>query len=65
LLIAPQNRWEDEDGAGLVSRSNDLLHVEISRARIFQSGIKTGVGAARMGHVSSSQMLCRCQVEDE
>jgi hypothetical protein len=28
---------------GHTLRSSDLLHVEASRARIFQSGLKTGV----------------------
>jgi hypothetical protein len=36
LSVAPQNRWEDEDGAGHASRSSDLLHVDASQARAFQ-----------------------------
>jgi hypothetical protein len=35
LTIASQNRWEDVDGAGHVSRSDGLLHVEVSRGRVF------------------------------
>jgi hypothetical protein len=45
LSVAPQNRWEDEDGAGHTSRSSSLLHLEVSWARISQSSLKTG------GHV--------------
>jgi hypothetical protein len=44
LLVAPQNRWEG-DGMRHASRSNSLLHVEASWARVFQSGLKTGGGA--------------------
>jgi hypothetical protein len=45
LSVAPQNRWEDEDSAGHVSRFSSLLHVEVSSATVFQSGLKTGGGA--------------------
>jgi hypothetical protein len=38
----PQNRWEDEDGAGHALRSSGLLRVEASWARVSQSGLKTG-----------------------
>jgi hypothetical protein len=34
LSVAPQNRQEDEDGAGHASRSSGLLRLEVSRARI-------------------------------
>jgi hypothetical protein len=44
LSVAPQNRWR-EVGAGHASRSNSLLGVEASLARVFQSGLKTGGGA--------------------
>jgi hypothetical protein len=44
LSVAPQNRWEDEDSAGHVSRFSSLLHVEVSSATVFQSGLKTGGG---------------------
>jgi hypothetical protein len=47
LSVAPQNRREG-DGVGHTSRSSDLLHVIASRARIFQSGLKTG-GCATVG----------------
>jgi hypothetical protein len=33
------------DGVGHVSRSSDLLHVEASLARVFQSDLKTDGGA--------------------
>jgi hypothetical protein len=34
LSVAPQNRCEDEDGAGHTSRSSGLLRVEASWARV-------------------------------
>ena len=50
LSVAPQNRWR-EVGAGHTSRSSGLLCVEVSLARVSQSGLKTGgdasVGGAR------------------
>jgi hypothetical protein len=59
-----QNKREDEDGVGHVSRSSGLRHVEVSRARISRSGLKTGGGATQMVHVASSWRSCRNQVED-
>jgi hypothetical protein len=53
LSIVPQNRWEDEDGAGHASRSNDLFHLEASRARVSQSSLKTSGGAVWIVHVTS------------
>jgi hypothetical protein len=47
LSVALQNR-QREVGAGHASRSNGLLGVEASLARVSQSGLKTG-GAATMG----------------
>jgi hypothetical protein len=44
LSVAPQNRRKG-DGVGHASRSSDLLHVKASRARVFQSGLKTDGGA--------------------
>jgi hypothetical protein len=49
LLVAPQNRWEDEDGMGHASRSSGLLHVEASWVRVSQSGLKTSRGATAGG----------------
>jgi hypothetical protein len=46
------------------SRSRDLLHVEVSQARFYQSGLKTGEGAARMVHVTSLLRLHRVETED-
>jgi hypothetical protein len=50
LSVAPQNRRE-HDGMGYASRSSGLLHMEASRRRVSQSGLKTGkcvmVGGAR------------------
>jgi hypothetical protein len=34
LLVAQQNRWEDEDDAGHTSRSSGLLQLEASWARV-------------------------------
>jgi hypothetical protein len=48
LSVAPQNRRR-EVGAGHTSRSSDLLSVEVSLARVFQSGMKTGGGATMGG----------------
>jgi hypothetical protein len=44
LSVAPQNRLR-EVGAGHALRSRGLLRVEISLARVSQSGLKTGGGA--------------------
>jgi hypothetical protein len=47
LSVAPQNQWREVD-AGHASRSSGLLHVEANRARVSQSGLKTG-GDAMVG----------------
>jgi hypothetical protein len=41
LSFASQNR-QMEDGAGHALRSGGLIHLEASRARVFQSNLKTG-----------------------
>jgi hypothetical protein len=48
LSVAPQNQWR-EDGVGHKLRSDGLLHLEVSHARVFQSGLKTGVDATTGG----------------
>jgi hypothetical protein len=48
LSVALQNRQEG-DGVEHASRSSGLLHVEASRARVSQSGLKTGGGATASG----------------
>jgi hypothetical protein len=48
LSVAPQNRWR-KVGAGHTSRSNGLLHVEASLARVFQSDLKTDRDATVSG----------------
>jgi hypothetical protein len=48
LSVAPQNQ-QREDGAGHMSRSGGLLHVEASRARVSQSSLKIGEGAMAGG----------------
>jgi hypothetical protein len=55
LSVVPQNRWEDEDGVRLALRSSGLFCLEASRARVFQSSLKTGGGTAQMVHVASSR----------
>jgi hypothetical protein len=47
-----------------VSRFSGLLHVEASRAKVFQSIIKTGGGVTRMVHMTSSWTLRQDQIED-
>jgi hypothetical protein len=44
LSITSQNQREDEDGVGHASRSNGLLLVEASQARVSQFDLKTGGG---------------------
>jgi hypothetical protein len=63
LLTAPQNRWDDEDGVGHALRSSGLVRLEVSRARVFQSGLKTNRGTAWMVPVVSSRRLCRVEAE--
>jgi hypothetical protein len=48
LSVAPQNRRREVD-AGHTVRSNGLLHVEASLARVSQSGPKTGGGTTTGG----------------
>jgi hypothetical protein len=48
LSVAPQNRWR-EVSVGHASRSSGLLHVEASRARVSQCGLKTSGGMAAGG----------------
>jgi hypothetical protein len=64
LLVVPQNRREDEDGVVYTSRSSDLLHVEASQARVSQSGLKTGGGAAWKVHVASLRRSCGVEAKD-
>jgi hypothetical protein len=64
LSVAPQNQWEDEDGAGHTSRSSGLLHLEASWGRVSQSSIKSGGGLAWMVHMASSWRLRRVKAED-
>jgi hypothetical protein len=47
LSAAPQNRWREVD-VGHASRSNGLLHVEVSLAKVCKFGLKIG-GGAMMG----------------
>jgi hypothetical protein len=51
LSVAPQNR-RNEVGAGHVSRSSGLFYVEVSLARVSQSGLKTGGGVTTGGAIA-------------
>jgi hypothetical protein len=48
LSVAPQNR-RNEVGVGHALRFSDLLHVEASLARVYQSDLKTGGGVTTGG----------------
>jgi hypothetical protein len=48
LSVAPQNQRR-EDVVGHASRSDGLLHLEASRARVFQFALKNGRGATVSG----------------
>jgi hypothetical protein len=57
------------DGVGHTLKSSGLLHVEVSRARVFQSGVKTGGGVtaggargtiAEVASSSSRRQMGRC-----
>jgi hypothetical protein len=63
LSVMPQNRWEDEDGVGHALISSSLLHLEASWARVSESILKTGGGAARMVNLASSQRSSGDEVE--
>jgi hypothetical protein len=48
LSVMPQNRWR-EIGTGHLSRFSGLFRVKASRARVSQSGLKTGLGVMTGG----------------
>jgi hypothetical protein len=54
LSVVAQNQWKDEYGVGHVSRSNCLLHLQASQAKVSQSSLKTDGDAAWMVHMASS-----------
>jgi hypothetical protein len=62
LSVVPQNRREGDD-VGHASRSNGLLHVEASQARVFQSGSRLAEARRWVVHVAPSRRLHRDQVE--
>jgi hypothetical protein len=64
LSVAPQNRSKDEDSVGHTSRSSSLLRQKASRARVFQSSLKTGGGVAWMVHMASSRRLHQVEAKD-
>jgi hypothetical protein len=63
-LVVQQNRWKDEHDVGHALRSSGLLDLEASWARLSQSGLETGGGAAQMVHMASSRRLHRVGAED-
>jgi hypothetical protein len=59
FLVVPQNRWEG-DGVGHALRSNGLLHVKISRARVFLSALKIAGGETVGGaHCTIAKVVSR------
>jgi hypothetical protein len=64
LLVAPQNRREDEDGARHASGSSGLLRLEVSSARVFQSSLKTSVCAVWVVHMAPSWRSRGDEAED-
>jgi hypothetical protein len=46
------------------SRSSGLLYLEVSQVRVFQSGLKTGGGTARMVHMASSRRSHGVEAKD-
>jgi hypothetical protein len=50
---------------GHVSRSGGLLHLKVSRARVFQSSIKTSEGTTWIVHLSSSWRSHEDKAEDK
>jgi hypothetical protein len=63
LSVVAQNRREGI-GAGHGSRSSGLLHVEASRAKVFQFALKLAKARRRVVHVASSWRLHRDEAED-
>jgi hypothetical protein len=64
LSVAPQSRREDEDDVGHALRSSGLLHLEVSRARISQSSLKTGGSVMWMVLAASSWRSRADEVKD-
>jgi hypothetical protein len=64
LSVAPQNRRENEDGAGHTSRSSGLLRLEASQTKVFQFDLKTGGGVTRILHVVLLRRLRQVEAED-
>jgi hypothetical protein len=48
LSVPSQNRWR-EVSVGHAARSSGLLHLRANQARVFQSALKTSVGATTGG----------------
>jgi hypothetical protein len=63
LSVAPQNLREDEDSAGHASRSRCLLCLEASRARVYQSGLKTDGDAMDGARVIITEVVWRSKLK--
>jgi hypothetical protein len=63
LSVASQYR-QREVGVGHTSRSSSLLHVEASRTRFFQSGLKTVEARLQVVYVASSWISCGVEAKD-
>jgi hypothetical protein len=64
LSVAPQNRWENEDGAGHMSISNGLLSMKASQVRFSQYALKLVETRRRVVHMAPSKKSRGDQVED-
>jgi hypothetical protein len=63
LSVASQNRWREDD-VGHALRFDDLLHLEASRTRVFQSVLRLTDARWLVVHVASLRRSCGVQVED-
>jgi hypothetical protein len=63
LSVAPQNQRE-EDSVRHTSRSSGLLHLEVSRARVFQFASKLAMERWWVVHVASSWRSMRRAASD-
>jgi hypothetical protein len=54
-----------EDDVVHTSRSSGLFRLEVSRVRVFWSGLNTDGGMARMMHMTSSRWSRGDEAEDE
>jgi hypothetical protein len=64
LLVAPQNRWEFEDGVGHASRYRGLVHVEASQSRVFSLALRMAEAQRWVVHMALLPRPREDQVED-